>query len=119
MPGRQNRESDDFGPELEGTTMDIAVEQFIFKEGNNRGSGENSLNWSLHEEEGIMFATRGYGIIFNRDEVSFKTSKNGMETHQHNCIIMYRVIQMLKTLGESLYHQRGYLLIYSIIRIKG
>jgi uncharacterized protein YheU (UPF0270 family) len=62
MPGRHDRESDDFSPELEGTTMDTAVKQFIFKEGNNRGSGENSLNWNIHEEEG-MFATGGYGII--------------------------------------------------------
>jgi uncharacterized protein YheU (UPF0270 family) len=91
MPGRQDRESDDFGPELEGTTMDTAVEQFIYKEGNNRGSRENSLNWSLHEEEGIMFDTGGYGITFNREEMSFTASESGIQTHQRNCIIMFRV----------------------------
>jgi hypothetical protein len=26
--------------------------------------------------------------------VSFKTSERGMETHQYNCIIMYRVIRI-------------------------
>jgi uncharacterized protein YheU (UPF0270 family) len=36
MPGRHDRESDDFGPELEGTTMDTAIESFVFKEGNNK-----------------------------------------------------------------------------------
>jgi uncharacterized protein YheU (UPF0270 family) len=81
MPGRQDRESDDFGPELEGTTMDTAVEHFVFKEGNTKSRRENTLNRTLHEEEGIMFATGGYGITFNRDEVSFKTLKSGMETH--------------------------------------
>jgi hypothetical protein len=62
MPERQDRESDDFGPELEGTTMHTAVEQFVFKEGNNRGSGENSLDWTIHEEQGIMFATRDMAL---------------------------------------------------------
>jgi hypothetical protein len=37
-------ESDDFGPELEGTTMDTAIEQFVFKERNRGRSGENTLN---------------------------------------------------------------------------
>jgi hypothetical protein len=118
IPGRQDRESDDFGPELEGTTMDLAVEQFIYKEGNNRGSRENALNWSLHEEEGIMFATGGYGITFNRNEVSFKTSESGIQTHQRNCIIMYRVIQMLKNLGENLYHQRDYCLYVALLGLR-
>jgi hypothetical protein len=118
MPGRQNRESDDFAPELEGIIMDTAVEQFIFKERNNRGSEENVISWFLHEEEGIMFVIGGYGIIFNRDEMFFKTSESGMETHQRNCIIMYRVIQMLKTSEGSLYHQRSYCLYIALLGLR-
>jgi hypothetical protein len=50
-------ESDDFCPELEGTTKDTAIESFVFKEGNSGTSGENSLVWTLHEKEGITFPT--------------------------------------------------------------
>jgi hypothetical protein len=66
MPGRHDRESDYFGPELEGTIMDTTIESFVFKEGNKRSSGENAINWTLNEEERIMFSTGGYGITFNR-----------------------------------------------------
>jgi hypothetical protein len=118
MPGRQDRESIDFGPELEGTTMDTPVEQFVFKEEDSRGSKENFFNWTLHEKEGIMFATRGYGITFNRDEMSFKTSESGLQSHQRNCLIMYRVIQMLKTLGDRLYYQRGYCLYIALLCLR-
>jgi hypothetical protein len=62
-----------------------------------------------------MFATGGYGITFNRDEVSFKASESGVQTHQRNCLIMCRVIQMLKTLEERLYYQKGYCLYIALL----
>jgi uncharacterized protein YheU (UPF0270 family) len=118
MPGRQNRESDDFSPELEGTTMDTAIKSFVFKEGTSRGSGENTLNWTLHEEERITFTIGGYGITFNRDEMSFKTSKFGIQIHHRNYVIIFRVIQMLKTLEERLYYQRGYCLYVALFDLR-
>jgi hypothetical protein len=98
--------------------MDTAIESFVFKEGNSGASGENFLLWTLHEKEGITFTTGGYGITFNRDKMSFKASEHRIQIHQRNCIIMYRVIQMLKSLEERLYYQRGYCLYVALLGLR-
>jgi hypothetical protein len=65
-----------------------------------------------------MFAIGGYGITFNRDEISFNASELGIQIHQRNCVIMFRVIQMLKTLEEKLYYQRGYCLYIALLGLR-
>jgi site-specific recombinase XerD len=49
--------------------------------------------------------------------MSFKASKLGMEVHQRNCVIIFRVIQMLKALRDKLYFQGGYCLYVALFRL--
>jgi hypothetical protein len=81
---------------LEGTTTDADIKLFVYEEGNTKKDREYTFNWTLHKEKGITFTTGGYGITFNRDEVSFKTILNGIQIHRSNCLIVSRVIQLLK-----------------------